>query len=258
MCVFDIFGAASSQGGDIEHPMGEYAAVWSMPMFLKVWPYVTEGSWTGRAVLQGKVWTSNLTNFHLWCVSSTEFDGMSGIHGRRTVSPCMANRKCLPQSHCCVGRLQHTVPQVVMGWSRDRSNKIGAPTLSYSTCGGISVSSHVSIDLQAWVWPGNSYMSQLFRKLTFSFSDEIMLSLPTSQELFPLEPGLGILWFELHETGCKLVLCSRNGDGVRMILQWVSAAPHIIEKLAEVGCYLAVWQEGSHVGTEVLYLHMVL
>ena len=44
MCVFDIFGAASSQDGDIEHPMGEYAAVLSMPMFLKVWPYVTEGA----------------------------------------------------------------------------------------------------------------------------------------------------------------------------------------------------------------------
>ena len=37
MCVFDIFGAASSQGGDIEHPMGDYAAVWSMFLSGPMW-----------------------------------------------------------------------------------------------------------------------------------------------------------------------------------------------------------------------------
>ena len=90
---------------------------------------------------------------------------------------------------------------------------------------------------------GNSSMSQLFRQLTFSFRGEIMALSAIQSELLTFEPDLetwAYFGFK-HETGCKLAKCSRNRYGVRMMLRWDWAVPHIMEELAEVRCCLAVW-----------------
>ena len=65
------------------------------------------------------------------------------------------------------------------------------------------------------------------------------------------------LGFEFLEVGSWLAQCSRNAYAVWLFLLWDRASPHPQEEFSEFSCFLVAWQEGSHVGVEVLELCMV-